>query len=315
MKIAFVGAGWVASRHLGALVNEPELEIVGHVSPIAHERETAVKHWGGRGYASVKDLVTNENVEAAWITVPPGEHGEIERTLIEKGIPIFVEKPLSADRITGEEIGTLIREKKVIAAVGYHWRAMDTIPEVKKFLASNPARMVLAAWHDSTPPPDWWQHQNTSGGQMVEQATHLFDLARYLIGEAALVDALAKVNNRPAYPNSDVADVSAALLSFTTGIPGIFSASCILGNQAEVYVKLISEGMLITITQTGVAYESKEEKREAHMMSDPFLNEDRAFINAIKTNNPSLLYSSYEDALKTHRLCHNILEKYLNKPH
>ena len=148
---------------------------------------------------------------------------------------------------------------------------------------------------------------------MVEQATHLFDLARYLIGEAAIVDALARVNNRPAYPNSDVADVSAALVNFPSGIPGVFSATCILDGQPEIYVKIICEGMLITITQTGVAYESKEEKREVHMMTDPFLNEDRAFIRAIKTNDPNLLYSCYEDALKTHRLCHNILEKYLNK--
>jgi hypothetical protein len=45
-------------------------------------------------------------------------------------------------------------------------------------------------------------------------------------------------------------------------------------------------------------------------MNDPFLNEDRAFMQAIKHNDPGLLFSSYEDALKTHELCHNILERY-----
>lgn len=173
MKIAIVGAGWVANRHLGKLVEEKNVEIVGHVSPITKELETSTKRWGGRGYKTVPDLLIHEQVDAAWITVPPAEHGEIELDLIDKGIPFFVEKPLSADRTTGEEIAKKIRVKGLIVAVGYHWRAMDTIPEVKKFLIKNPARMVMAAWHDSTPPPTWWQLQETSGGQIVEQATQI----------------------------------------------------------------------------------------------------------------------------------------------
>lgn len=313
MKIAFVGAGWVANRHLGSLESEPGLEIVGHVSPLEKERAAAAKRWGGRGYRTVHDLLAHEAVDAVWVTVPPGEHGGIEKKLIENGIPIFIEKPLSADRETGEEIGALIQHKGLIAAVGYHWRAMDTLPEVVSFLAENPARIVLGAWHDSTPPPEWWRHQDTSGGQIVEQATHLFDLARYLVGEAEVVDAIAAVNPRPAYPDADVADVSAALMNFYPGIPGVFSAACVLGNQAEVYVKLICEGALVTITQTAVTFETGKEKREIRMGNDPFLNEDRIFLQAIQKNDPSLLLSSYADALKTHALCHDILEKYQGK--
>ena len=310
MKIAFVGAGWVANRHLSQLVQEKDLEIVGHVSPIAAELDAATSRWGGRGYQTVQDLLKAEKVDAAWITVPPAEHGEIECAFLDKGIPLFIEKPLSADRATGERIGEIIREKGVVAAVGYHWRAMDTLPEVKRFLLKNPARMVLAAWHDSTPPPAWWHKQSTSGGQMVEQATHLFDLARYLVGEARVMHALAHKNQRPAYPHSDVADVSAALVAFPAGVPGVFSATCALSSQLEVYVKIVCEGTMITITQTSVTFDSGSTKREFHVVEDPFLVEDKAFIKAIRVNDPALLFSNYQDALKTHSLCHDVLEKY-----
>lgn len=313
MKIAIVGAGWVANRHLGKLVEEKMVEIVGHVSPVTKELEAATKRWGGRGYKTVPDLLRQEHVEAAWITVPPAEHGGIELAFIEKGIPIFVEKPLSADRATGEEIGRKIHKKGVIAAVGYHWRAMDTIPEVKKFLDNNPARMILAAWHDSTPPPTWWHFQKTSGGQMVEQATHLFDLARYLIGEAKVVDAIGRVNQRAAYPDSDVADVSVALITLCNGIPGVFSATCVLGGPVDVYVKVVCEGMMITITQSEVTFDSVHKKNVIRVIDDPFLNEDRAFMKAINANDQALLFSSYEDALKTHALCHDVLEIYQQK--
>lgn len=310
MKIAFVGAGWVANRHLAKLVEEAGVELVGHVSPVPKELEAATKRWGGRGYGSVDDLLKNEVVDAAWITIPPAEHGKLEMAFIDRAIPIFVEKPLSANRTTGEEIGIKIKEKGVIAAVGYHWRAMDTLPEVIKFITENPVRMVLAAWHDSTPPPVWWRHQKTSGGQMVEQATHLFDLGRYLVGEVSLVDSIGYINSRPNYPDSDITDVSAALVRFETGAPGVFSATCVLGNQVDVYMKLICEGTMITITQTSLSFESSHQKIEKKVRNDPFLCEDRMFIEAIKKNDPGLLYSSYEDALKTHSLCHDVLEKY-----
>lgn len=313
MKIAFVGAGWVANRHLGKLAAEAELEIVGHVSPVAKEIETATKRWGGRGYTSVKDLLAHERVDAAWITVPPAVHGAIELAFLEKGIPLFIEKPLSADRATAEEIGRKIRAAGVMAAVGYHWRAMDTISEVKQFLLANPPRMVLAAWHDSTPPPTWWHYQKTSGGQMVEQATHLFDLARYLIGEAAVMDAIGRVNERPDYPDSDVADVSVALVTFANGVPGVFSATCVLGGPVDIYLKIVCEGTMITITQTEVIFETGQDKRVICADEDPFLREDRAFIRAIQTDDPALLYSSYDDALKTHALCHDVLERYQQK--
>ncbi len=314
MKIAFVGAGWVAGRHLGQLTTQSDLEIVGHVSPVAAEREAATRRWGGRAYTTVADLLSHEKVEAAWITVPPGDHGAIEDAFLERSIPLFIEKPLSADRATGVKIGEKIQKKGLIAAVGYHWRAMDTLIEVKKRLAKNPPRMVLAAWHDSTPPPVWWRHQKTSGGQMVEQVTHLFDLARYLVGEGQVLDSSATAHPHPIYADADVANVSAALLNFPKGVPGVFSATCLLGGPAEIYLKLVCEGLLVSITQTDVTYETAKEKQIVRLGNDPFLTEDRAFITAIKKNDPGLIYSSYTDALLTHALCHDVLEKSQRAP-
>jgi predicted dehydrogenase len=253
-------------------------------------------------------LLQHEEVDAAWITVPPGSHGEIEMSLVERGIPFFVEKPLSADRRTGEEIAATVASKGIIAGVGYHWRAMDSIPEVKRTLAGKPAHMVCAAWHDATPPPVWWRHQATSGGQMVEQATHLFDIARFLVGEACVTAAAAGRHERPKYPDADVDDVSAALLRFNGGAIGVFTATCLLGSNAAVYVQLMCEGLLITVTQGGVTYDTGRERREVRVGNDPGVAEDRAFLEAVRRNDPTLLFSSYADALLSHRLTHDVLE-------
>lgn len=307
MKIAMIGAGGIAQRHLQMLAKEPGLELVGHVIRTPKKRLEAAQHWGGQGYATCEELFDRETVDAAWITVPPGEHGTIERCLIEHGVPFFVEKPLSAERETAAEIGAGLEKRGLIAGVGYHWRAMDTVPEVRRVLADHPVRMVLAAWHDATPYPSWWRRQAQSGGQVVEQATHLFDIARYLLGEAKVVAASAKRHPRPAYPDADIADVNAALLQFNKGAIGVFTATCLLERATAINVQLICEGLSITITQKSVTFNTGRELREISVSEDPFVRENRAFIEAVRRNDSSLMFSSYEDALHTHQLTFDVL--------
>ena len=185
---------------------------------------------------------------------------------------------------------------------------MDTMPEVRDTLAAHPARMVLGAWHDMMPPPEWWRHRATSGGQVVEQATHLFDAARYLVGEANVVSATATRYGMAAYPDADVADVSATLLRFEGGATGVFTATCLLGSLAAQYVQLVCERLLITVTRHGVTYDAGDTLREVSLGNDPFLAEDRAFLEAARRGDPTLVPSSYDDALLTHRLCFDVAE-------
>src|SRR5215212_4331104 len=207
MRVAMIGAGNIGSKHLSILTGEPDVELVGIVSPDPARGRAAAEKWGGRPYTRLEDVLLHESLDAAWVCVPPNAHGAIEDALMAAGIPFFVEKPLAADRATAEAIAIALERSRVMAAVGYHWRAMDTLPEVRAALAENPPHLILGAWHDALPPPNWWRHQATSGGQIVEQATHLFDTARHLVGEATVVAATATHYGQEAYPDADVADV------------------------------------------------------------------------------------------------------------
>jgi hypothetical protein len=75
-----------------------------------------------------------------------------------------------------------------------------------------------------------------------------------------------------------------------------------------VHLQLMCEGLLITITQQSVTFDTGAVKREVKIASDPVLIEDRAFLRAVESGDPALLLSSYDDALKTHQLTHAILE-------
>lgn len=305
MRLAMIGTGGIAARHLHAItaMGDPSIQIVAHVSRKEASARDAAERWGGLPFTSVPAMLAQVKPDAAFICTIPSDHGATELALINAGVPFFVEKPLDTNGSVAPKIARALARRKLFAAVGYHWRAMDTIAELRTVLAAKPPRMVLASWHDSTPPPAWWCNQAQSGGQMVEQATHLFDIARTLVGEATVLSADASRIHRERYADANVADVSAALVRYKTGATGVFTTTCLLNHGASIQVQFVCDGMLITLNQSGVTYDDGREARFVPCRNDPVLDEDRAFIEAVRTGEASGLYCTYADALATHALC------------
>lgn len=309
MKIAVFGTGSIAAAHIQPLLGEPDVEFVGHVNPKQDKADAAAQKWGGRGYTSVHDLLVGTQVDAALILLPPHVHGDVEMTLIQNGIPFMAEKPLTADRKTGEAIAEAVEQAGLIAGVGYQFRAMDTNDTVQTYLGSNPARMVLGAWHGGTPGAAWWQRQDQSGGQFVEQATHLFDLARYLTGlEATVLGATGASHQRDAFPNLTVDDVSAALVRFGDQIPGTFTATCLLNKGGTAELQIICDGMTIRIFRTYTVMDDGITQTRMDVQNDPYGAQNKAFLQAVRTGDPTPLYCTYADGLKTHQLVQSVVE-------
>ena len=306
LRVALVGPGWIGRRHLGVLATEPGVELVGIVGREIKAAERAALEFGGRPYDDVGRLLESERVDAAIICVPPDGHGPLETAFLDRGVHLLIEKPLAADDATPERVGEAIRAAGVIAGAAYHWRALDTIPGVIEALASRPPRLLVAAWHDQLPGTAWWRDEARSGGQVVEQATHLVDLARLLAGEAEPLAATADYDTDAMVPGLTAAVTSTAILRFGSGAAGTLTAACTLAGPSVAELKLIGDGLAITVRQDGVLYEEPAPRgvhsRYVKTANDPFRDEDRAFFDAIRHGDPTRLFSTYEDALQTHRL-------------
>lgn len=302
MRIAVVGTGGVADRHLGVLGPLSDLEVVGHVSADTLRAQRQAARWGGRGYTDLAEMLDRERPEAVWLCVTPDRHGSAEMALIERRVPFMVEKPLAVDLQPAVDIARRLQEAPLIVGVGYKFRALDTLPRVRELLAETPPRMVIGAWHGTLPAPAWWRRARLGGGQLVEQATHLVDLARLLVGEAEVLSALGARWPRDEAPDSDVPDVSAALVRFGD-VPGVFAASCLLPEVHAIQLELICAGRVLTIREHQVLIETGRDTAVLATARDPFLVEDLAFLDAIRAGEPGRVLSTYADALETHRLC------------
>jgi predicted dehydrogenase len=300
LRVAVVGAGFIGCRHLAVLCDSPGVRVVA-VADADSSRAAANAPAGAAVYDDHAELLERERVDALLICVPPFAHGPPERAAIERGIPFLVEKPVACDLAMAEALATEVRDAGLLTAVGYHWRYLDTTARAAALAADRPPRLVLGHWLDQTPPPPWWSRRSSSGGQLVEQATHLFDLVRLLVGDVEEVSAHASRTPRGAFPHADVDDVAVAALRFASGAVGSIAATCLLAYAHRIELQLFAEGLALELSERELRVHDGRDGRCHVASGDPFVVQDRAFLEAVR-GGPDDILCSYDEALATHRL-------------
>lgn len=300
-RLGFIGVGGIAQRHLGVLETFEDVSISAFCDVDVARADEAARRFGAQAFADPIAMLDAGGLDAVFICVPPFAHGRPELEVIARGLPFFVEKPLSLDLETAEAIAREVTAHAVVTAVGYHWRYLDTVEEAKSILVDNPAQLVSGYWLDATPPPRWWWKAEGSGGQMVEQATHILDLARHLVGEVSEVYGLAGHTIRPDFPDFDVPTASATSLRFESGAIGTVGSTCLLRWGHRIGLHLFADGLAIELTEREIMVDVGAGRPIRGSNVDPVRREDRDFIDAVR-GDENRIRCPYEEALKTHRV-------------
>jgi len=308
LRIGFVGAGGIAHRHFGVLEGFEDVAVAAIADTDEARAADAAARFGARAYPDHEAMLAAEELDALYICVPPFAHGAPERAAIARGLPFFVEKPVAIDLATAEEIAAAVEKAGLITSVGYHLRYLDTVEEARALLRGNPAKLLSGYWLDSTPPPQWWWREDRSGGQMVEQMTHIIDLARHLAGEVTQVYGMASHLDRPDFPGLDVPTVSTASLHFASGAVGNFAATCLLRWNHRVGLHVFADGMALEMTDRDIMVDTGRGRPVRGAGEDPVRVEDRAFLDAVRGGPRDAIRCSYAEALATHRVVLAIVE-------
>jgi predicted dehydrogenase len=308
LLLGLVGGGWISGQHLEALERLGRTQLVGVVSGTPETGDAVTARWGGARFDDVDAMLMMAKLDAVYVAVPPHRAVPICEKLVAAGIPFLTEKPLSAEADGPVRLAAAIEGAKLVVAVGYHLRALDIMTEVRDRLAAAPPQMVVARWLDSTPKPAWWGKVDEGGGQVIEQATHLYDLARHVIGEATVVGA-ASTRLGPSSPGIDVADSTSAVLRFENGAIGSFANTRRI-KSAVIEVEFVSDGLITTLEKRSergqrdwyARFDDGSSVRSIRVMADPYETQAAAFFDAVEQKDPSRVLSTYADALKTDRL-------------
>lgn len=306
LRVACVGTGFIAGRHLSALSGLADVEIVAVADAVPARAQEAAALYGARPYDDGLKLLESEELDAVWLCVPPFAHGTLEAAALDRGLPFFVEKPLGLDLATAVGIGERVRDLGLLTAVGYHWRYLDVVQQAAGLLHDAPAQLVTGQWLDRTPAAAWWSRRDGSGGQMLEQTTHVFDLVRLLVGEVETVHSVEMTASRDAFPDADVPTATTATLRFRSGAIGTISSTCVLDWRHAVGLRLMAEGQVVEISERAICdhelrVATADGERVVQSDDDPIAREDRDFVDALR-GHVERVRVPYAEALRTHAL-------------
>jgi myo-inositol 2-dehydrogenase/D-chiro-inositol 1-dehydrogenase len=305
-RVGLVGAGGVAQRHARVLSGLPDVQVVAVTDVVPAAAEALAGACGARAVPDVEALLS-AGLDAAYVCVPPFAHGPAERAILAADIPLFVEKPIAIDRDTADEIVELVARRRLLTAVGHHWRYAEAVERARRLLAGRPVRLVTGGWLDKVPPVAWWPRRDRSGGPVVEQAAHVLDLARHLAGEVTEVYAYGN-GTPPDIPGADVDGATAAALRFASGAVGTLAATCVLGWKERAGLDVYADGLAVRITETSVVVRDGDSESVAECDPDTArVAVDRAFIDAVRGAADDVRVP-YAEAAGTHALALAVAE-------
>ncbi len=307
MRIAFVGTGNIARQHGQGLTNQENVEFVAGYDAIPGRARAFTEDFGGQPYESLPEMLDEAAPEAVWVCLPPFAHGEAEMALLERGIPFLVEKPVSNSMQTAREIAKKVEETGTLVAAGYMNRYRRGVNRARELLVDDPAVLVHGAWIGGTPGVPWWREKALSGGQIVEQTTHIFDLVRYLVGEPETVCAQAARGFVRDLPDYDVEDASAVTVRFAGGAVGSLMSCCAnRSGGGGVHLTIVARDHVSNFAgweNELVIQKSRLEEERVAGEPNIFEIEDATFLRAVAEDAPGLVRSPYADAVKTLAFC------------
>jgi predicted dehydrogenase len=299
VKVGFIGTGGIAGAHLSNLKNFDDVEFVAMCDVSEDRAKSRANEFGGKAFTDYKEMFDKIDMDALYICTPPFAHGEQERIACEKGIAMFIEKPIAIKTETAIIINDHIQRSGVITSVGYHWRyqgntqtALSVLKKEKKVLGA------LGYWMGGMPGTPWWRVAAESGGQHCEQTTHIFDLCRYLVGsDAKTVHGVAASGTMTDVPNYDIEDISMVNILFKNGAVANITSSCVMNNWGRVHLEVFSRGLVVSVGGPGPLISRNGQAEEVEQVAGS--DRDRVFIDAVKTKDASKILSPYADALET----------------
>jgi myo-inositol 2-dehydrogenase / D-chiro-inositol 1-dehydrogenase len=300
VRIGIVGAGGVGERHARVLTDLPGASVVGVADHDGGRARRVAVASGAEAFPDARALVETVQPDALYVCVPPFAHGGPERVALERDLPLFVEKPLAADLATAEVLAAEVAAAGVVTATGYHWRHLDTVGHARELLAGRTVGLVAAHWLDRVPPPAWWTTRRGSGGQVVEQATHLIDLIRHVAGEVDAVTALGtSVGHCGA--GADIDEATAAALRLASGAVGTLTTSCLSPSKRATTLDVVTPGLAVELSEDRLVVHDSDGVRQMMPQVDARRAVDEGFLALVRGDEAPAAVP-YAEALRTHRV-------------
>ena len=235
---AVVGLG-IGMAHVAGYLSSPDANLVAVADAWAERRERVggtfdqgsmlnlrplldeellSKRWedlGIRVYDDVKSIVEDPDIELVSLCTPDDTHEPFGIMLLEAGKHLLLEKPVALSVAAAGRLAAAAQANDRRISVGYEMRVNPAVLKIRELIGTGVVGDVRAfSLYQYRPSfrrdkwQKWIQQKERSGGLLVEETCHWFDLARLLTGrEVAQVHCVGTDRVHADFDYEDVAFV------------------------------------------------------------------------------------------------------------
>jgi len=289
LRVGMIGCGGIARVHGERLSKLDEVQLAAFADIVSEKAAAFSESYGGKAYTDWHDMLDRERLDIVYVCLPPFSHNDEVMVAAEKGIHIFIEKPIALKIDLARKMVRAVEKSGVKSQVGYNCRFGLAVEEAKRLIESGDGGQIglaLGTYWCHFLGGAWWRDKEKSGGQIIEQSTHLYDAIRYLCGE---VDEVCGYMNRKFWtdvPDMTVEDVSSSTFRFKSGAVGSIAATT-WGVSSQWWLRWMIAARNHTLesrdanTLTVYSTESPLKTRMLSEVRDTYLLEAKDLIHAV----------------------------------
>lgn len=225
-------------NHLRVLAELKDVELVAVCDVDRRSTESVARQHSIAGYVSWDEMLERETLDAVMIAVPTRFHCAAAVAAFERGLHVFVEKPIATDLEEGRMIVAASRRAKKLLAVGHVERFNPAVRELGRRIAAGEAGR-LYQFHARRQGP--FPARIRDVGVVVDLATHDLDVMDDLAA-SPVVRVYAETEQRIHTEHEDLLN---ALLKFKTGVLGVLQVNWLTPVKIRELSVLGERGMFI----------------------------------------------------------------------
>ncbi len=218
VRLAAIGVGMIGQLHVKIIKSMEASELVAICDNDSTKTELA-KSLGVPYYQDFKQMIHEVPMDGVIISLPNALHESVASACAEKGLHIFLEKPITSVVSEGEQLIKNVKKNNVQLLIAHHRRFNPMIVAMRDIIQSGELGQLIAVsvlWGMYKPSEYFaeapWR-KDIGGGPILINTIHEIDNLRFICGEIERV--YAETNNKAR--KFDVEDSVSVSLRFKNG--------------------------------------------------------------------------------------------------
>jgi predicted dehydrogenase len=134
IRVGVVGVGHLGMHHARVYTEILGAQLVGVVDVDEERAHTIGENLGVPAFSDLEDFIRIKRPDALSIVVPTSRHFEVAKYVMDQGLHVLIEKPVTSTVDEAEELLRLAVDKNLILQVGHIERFNSAVQHVREFV-------------------------------------------------------------------------------------------------------------------------------------------------------------------------------------